>query len=266
MKVPFIKMHGAGNDFIVIDNRPHYIQKYFDNQKLISFLCNRHLGIGADGLILLNTKVGYSFEMVYFNSDGRVGTMCGNGGRCAVAAASRLNIIQNKTVFFAHGSEYTAHIIKNRFPEVHVKLKMNDVLLYRKENTYYFVDTGSPHHVEFVHDVMMMNVVEEGRKIRFSSAYKDQGVNVNFAKKNEGYLFVRTYERGVEDETLSCGTGVVACAIAAYLSDEAHKANEYHIKTKGGELKVRFSKNNNLFNNIYLEGPATFVFESCIEI
>lgn len=259
-------MHGTGNDFIVIDNRPHYIQKYLDNQQLISFLCNRHLGIGADGLILLNTKVGYPFEMVYFNSDGRLGTMCGNGGRCAVAAAHQLNMIQNKALFFANGTEYTAQIIKKRHPEVYVKLKMNDVLQYRKENSYFFLDTGSPHHVEFVEDVQNLNIVEEARKIRYSTPYKEAGVNVNFVEKHSDYLFVRTYERGVEDETLSCGTGVVASAISVCLSENALRTNGYHIKTKGGELKVLLSYNNNRFYNIYLEGPATFVFESHIDI
>jgi len=266
MIIPFYKMHGTGNDFIVIDNRAHYIQKYSDNQQLIYNFCHRHFGIGADGLILLNTKVGYHFEMVYFNADGKVGTMCGNGGRCAVAVANYLNITHGKVNFWSNGKEYNAAIIKKKKNETFVQLKMNDVTAFEKQDSYIFMDTGSPHHVAFVDNIETMNVVEEGRKIRHSSLYSETGTNVNFVEFRPDHIFVRTYERGVEGETLSCGTGVVASALSTFINGYYGKTSEFKIKTLGGELKVTFIFKNRIFTNIYLEGPATYVFKGELEI
>jgi len=266
MIIPFYKMHGTGNDFIVIDNRAHYIQKYSDNQQLIFNLCHRHFGIGADGLILLNTKVGYHFEMVYFNADGNVGSMCGNGGRCAVAVANFLNITHGKVVFWANGDEYNASIIKKKDNNTYVSLRMNDIRTFEKQGNSIFVDTGSPHHIEFVDNANAVNVVEEGRKIRYSSLYSENGTNVDFVEFGPDYIFVRTYERGVENETLSCGTGVVASALSTFINGHYGKASEFKIKTLGGELKVSFIYKNKIFTNIYLEGPATLVFKGEFEL
>jgi len=266
MIIPFYKMHGTGNDFIIIDNRPHYIQKYTDNQQLIYRLCHRHLGIGADGLILLNTKVGYHFEMVYFNADGYVGSMCGNGGRCAVAAANFLSITHSKALFWANGKEYQASVLMKKNNETLVRLKMNDVETFDKQNAYIFLDTGSPHHVEFVENTENFNVVEEGRKIRYSTLYGEKGSNVDFVEFKPDHLFVRTYERGVEDETLSCGTGVVAAALSAFINGHYGKTTEFNIKTLGGDLKVSFMFKNKVFSNIFLEGPATLVYKGEIEL
>lgn len=266
MIIPFYKMHGTGNDFIVIDNRAHYIQKYSDNQQLIYNLCHRHFGIGADGLILLNTKVGFHFEMVYFNSDGKAGSMCGNGGRCAVAVANFLNFAHGKVEFWSDGKAYHASIIKKKKNETVVRLGMNNITAFDKKDSYIFMNTGSPHHVEFVDNVESINVVEEGRKIRYSNLYLAQGTNVDFVEFNSDYIFVRTYERGVEDETLSCGTGVVASSIAAYISEHYGKTSEFKIKTLGGELKVSFTYRNNIFTDIFLEGPATLVFKGELEL
>ena len=266
MIIPFYKMHGTGNDFIVIDNRTHLIQKYSDNQQLIYNLCHRHFGIGADGLILLNTKVGYHFEMVYFNADGRVGSMCGNGGRCAVAVANFLNISPGKVEFWSGGNAYQASIIKKKKNETFVKLRMNDVTLFEKHDNYIFMDTVSPHHIEFVENVEAMDIVEAGRPIRYSDLYAPAGTNVDFVELNPDYIFVRTYERGVEDETLSCGTGVVASSIASYISEHYDKTTEFRIKTLGGELKVSFTYKNNIFTDIFLEGPAELVFKGELEL
>jgi len=266
MIVPFFKMHGTGNDFIVIDNRPHYIQKYFDNQQLISSLCDRHLGIGADGLILINTRAGCHFEMIYFNSDGRLGTMCGNGGRCAVAAANHLSMVHGNALFIANDAEYKASIIKKKNKEVFVKLRLNDVNKYFLTDKYVFMDTGSPHHVVFVDDVMAVDVVKEGQSVRFGELYKDEGSNIDFVQVTDSHIFVRTYERGVENETLSCGTGVVASVLAVALKNKSAGIKEMAVKTLGGDLKVFFVNNDGLFTDIYLEGPTTFVYKGEIEI
>ena len=266
MMVPFFKMHGTGNDFIVIDNRPHYIQRYFDNQQLISRLCNRHLGIGADGLILINAKAGFDFEMIYFNSDGYPGTMCGNGGRCAVAAANHLNMIHGKARFIVNDIEYQAVILQKKHNEIFVKLRLNDVTGYKITDTYIFMNTGSPHHVEFVDNVMDMDVYNAGKHIRNSDLYRGQGANVDFVQLMEEHIFVRTFERGVEDETLSCGTGVVASVLATALRNETPGASAMEVRTKGGNLKVYFSFAHDTFTDIYLEGPATFVFKGEIEL
>ncbi len=266
MIVPFFKMHGTGNDFIVIDNRPHFIQKYFDNRQLISRLCDRHLGIGADGLILINTRAGCHFEMTYYNSDGLMGTMCGNGGRCAVAAANHLNMVHGNALFIANEAQYKASIIKKKNNTIFVKLKLNDVVKYHVTDDFVFMNTGSPHHVVFVDDVMAVDVVGEGKKIRYGELYSEKGVNVDFVQLTGTSIFVRTYERGVENETLSCGTGVVASVLSTVVKNQLIGIKEMQVKTLGGDLKVSFSCHQGTFTDIFLEGPATFVFKGEIEI
>ena len=260
MKISFYKYQGTGNDFILIDNR----QKVFEVARvdLVKKLCDRKFGIGSDGLILLQDKEGFDFEMIFFNPDGSK-SLCGNGSRCVVAFAKSLGIIKEKTRFITFDGEHVAIILKNG----EVCLKMNDVETVEKGNDYYFLNTGSPHFCSFVKDVAYYDVFGEGKKIRNKERFKKDGTNVNFLEKNGDSVFVRTYERGVENETLSCGTGVTAAGLVAALAGVSTNENYCTIKTLGGNLKVKFQKNeNNSFSHIWLEGPATFVFGGEIEI
>jgi diaminopimelate epimerase len=253
--IPFYKYQGTGNDFIIIDNRNSIFDRA--NNELVKKLCHRRFGIGADGLMLLQNKSGYDFEMVYYNSDGNEGSMCGNGGRCIVEFARSLGLANDKTFFYAPDGAHEA-IVKPSF----VSLKMNDVNGIEQNDEFCFLNTGSPHYVKFVNDLNNYNVFEEGRKIRYSERFKAQGTNVNFVENTGKELFVRTYERGVEDETYSCGTGVTASALVAAIKNQSTDSNYCDIKTPGGNLKIRFNmQNTNSFNDIWLEGPAEFVFK-----
>jgi len=259
MNIQFFKYQGAGNDFVVIDNRESVIDK--NNNELINKLCDRRFGIGADGLMLLQNKDGYDFEMVYFNADGFEGTMCGNGGRCIVAFAHFLGIIKEKTHFWAIDGEHEAEVINAEY----VNLKMSNVNDVEINDDYYFLDTGSPHYVAFVKGIEELDVFNAGKAIRYNDRFKEKGTNVNFVEEINNRLLVRTYERGVENETLACGTGITACAIAA--SVHYGKAKEcYDIKALGGELKVRYTQDGTSFFNIWLEGPAVQVFEGRITL
>jgi len=260
MKITFYKYQGTGNDFILIDNR----QNVFDvkNIDLVQKLCKRKFGIGSDGLMLLQNKAGYDFEMIFFNPDGSK-SLCGNGSRCIVAFANLLGIIKNKARFTTFDGEHSAEILQNG----DVSLKMNDVKSIENGNGFYFLNTGSPHYCSFVTDVKQHDVFSEGKKIRNSERFKTEGTNVNFLEKNDNSVFVRTYERGVENETLSCGTGVTAAGLVASLAGISSADNFCNVKTLGGNLKVKFKKNtDNSFSDIWLEGPATFVFKGEIEI
>ena len=252
MPTEFYKYQGTGNDFVMIDDRT---QTFPQSQSLIENLCNRRFGIGADGLILLQNEAGCDFKMVYFNADGREGSMCGNGGRCAVRFAEFLGLFKTKTTFMAIDGEHKATAT-----EQEISLKMGDVQDINQYENYDFINTGSPHYVTFVADIEKTEVVAEGRKIRYSEQFEG-GTNVNFVQQmNHNMLYVRTYERGVEDETYSCGTGVTACALSAHLKFGLE--SPINIVTKGGNLKVAFEKlsNSNSFKNIYLIGPAVQVF------
>ncbi|MEI6820745.1 MAG: diaminopimelate epimerase [Bacteroidota bacterium] len=256
MTIAFSKYHGAGNDFVLIDNRDKNLKLSTDN---IAFICNRHFGIGADGLMLLNASDAYDFEMVYFNSDGNESTMCGNGGRCITAFAASLGLINDKTNFIAIDGEHQATIINNNADLFQVRLKMNDVSEFKMYNNDFILNTGSPQYIKFVKDVKSIDVYNEGKAIRNNKEISEKGVNVDFVEIKEDYLFVRTFERGVEDETLACGTGVTASAIAYALNNDVEIVK---IKTLGGELKVSFTKDKDYtFKNIWLEGPAQFVFK-----
>ena len=257
----FHKYHGTGNDFILIDNRKN---DFPPDNETIKYLCNRRFGIGADGLILLSYKDAYDFEMTYFNSDGNVGTMCGNGGRCAVAFAHKLHIVQDQVKFHAFDGLHQAVVLKKDNDIVYVKLKMKNVKNVEYNNDAYIINTGSPHYIRFVTKLNDIDVNHEGRKIRNSERFLPDGINVDFVEIYNDRLFVRTYERGVENETLSCGTGVIASAIA-YAAKE-NKEGTFNIKTMGGLLKVMFNKDNDTFFNVWLEGPANFVFKGKIEI
>ena len=269
MKLNFYKYHGAGNDFILLDNRNGMYDNLSDEQR--EFLCNRHLGIGADGLMLLQNADTADFEMVYCNSDGRKASMCGNGGRCIVAFAKQLNIIHQDTCFTAYDGLHSATVVEwdeNKREGV-VKLKMELATDITKCLSGHFVDTGSPHYVEILDEdvINSYNVVEEGRKLRNNNAFAPNGTNVDFINPvAEDTIRVATYERGVEDETLSCGTGVVASALI--WAEQTTKAlSKVYVKTKGGDFEVSFQKNTQgKYENIYLQGPVSFVFEGTIEV
>ncbi|MBT8301935.1 MAG: diaminopimelate epimerase [Maribacter sp.] len=258
MLLTFYKYQGTGNDFIMIDNRNSTFPK--SNNLLVAQLCDRRFGIGADGLILLEDDEKVDFNMVYYNSDGNQGSMCGNGGRCLVAFAKFLGIIDKETSFNAVDGLHSAIIEDDT-----VELKMNNVNeIHSKPNAYY-LDTGSPHHVQVVESLENIDVYKEGAKLRYG-LYGERGSNINFVEPlDTGTFAVRTYERGVEDETLSCGTGVTAVAIAM------HKANRVQdetvdIETKGGKLQVKFLNDKvNVYSNIHLIGPAKQVFKGEIE-
>ena len=260
MRFEFSKYHGTGNDFIIIDNRKLKVQL---NTKQIAHLCNRRFGIGADGLMLLQNKKNFDFEMVYFNSDGNESSFCGNGSRCIVSFAKELGVIKKtETTFIATDGIHTAKI-KGKI----VSMKMNDVKNIEVDDNYYLLNTGSPHYVKFTEGVKNAEIISEAKKIRYSERFSKEGVNVNFVEKNGKGVFVRTYERGVEDETLSCGTGVTASALASSLKGISTGENDCKISTLGGELTVRFHRGKgNSFSDIWLEGPATFVFKGETEI
>tara|TARA_R110001583_G_scaffold145635_2_gene297637 strand:- start:70809 stop:71588 length:780 start_codon:yes stop_codon:yes gene_type:complete len=257
MKIHFYKYQGTGNDFIMIDNRENTFPK--KNMELIHKLCDRRFGIGADGLILLETSNKNDFTMVYFNADGNEGSMCGNGGRCIVAFAKSLVIINEEATFEAvDGLHYAS--IKNAI----VSLQMIDVKNIEVFENHLFLNTGSPHHISFKNDVATINIKELGAKIRYGAPYFKEGTNVNFAEQISDNSFkVRTYERGVEDETLACGTGVTAVAIAAHKSNKT-TANSINLEVLGGKLEVSFIKEDNVYKNVFLKGPAEFVFEGNI--
>lgn len=256
----FFKYQGTGNDFILIDNRDLKFNR--NDTALVSKLCDRHFGIGADGLMLLQSKENYDFEMIYFNADGNEGSMCGNGGRCIVEFARLLGVVKDKAKFIAVDGEHEA-VVKPGF----VSLKMNDVTQVEVNDNFSFLNTGSPHYVAFVDDITKYNVFEEGRKVRYNNRFKDSGTNVNFIEQVNSDLFVRTYERGVEDETFSCGTGVTASAIIASVKGLSTDVNYCNIKTLGGDLKVKFTKvSDTFFKDVWLEGPATFVFKGEVDL
>jgi diaminopimelate epimerase len=257
MHISFEKYQGTGNDFIMIDNRNlQFPQK---DLSLIQKLCNRKFGIGADGLILIQDKEGLDFEMVYFNADGSQ-SMCGNGARCAVAFAHHMDIIGSSTQFLAIDGVHEAKISGGI-----VRLKMNDVSQVIKKESDFYIHTGSPHHIRYVEGLTQYPVLEEGSKIRYSQAYSPAGTNVNFVSPiEEDKIFVRTYERGVENETLSCGTGVTACALHY---GDMKGLTEVKISTLGGELEVTFTKNvQGAFENIFLIGPALRVFSGQVDL
>lgn len=253
MEINFTKYHGTGNDFVLIDNRDG---AFPFSEKLVAGICHRRFGIGADGVMLIENQNGYDFKMKYFNADGRRGSMCGNGGRCIVAFAKKLGIITDEAYFLASDGEHKALIDENDKVELH----MQDVNSVEIEENSVFLNTGSPHVVKFIEDHENFDTYKEGHKIRYSDKYKEAGTNVNFVsliRMNE--ITVSTYERGVEDETYSCGTGSVAAAIATSVNIKSD-TNKYKIHTKGGTLEVSFDKVDDTYNQIMLKGPTKEAF------
>ncbi|MGA1977195.1 MAG: diaminopimelate epimerase [Bacteroidales bacterium] len=257
MNITFNKYQGAGNDFIIIDNRKGMVSP--DDEKLINKLCDRHYGIGADGLILVSETGTADFEMKYYNSDGRLGSMCGNGGRCVAHFSNRYGIAGKKQRFLAYDGIHEATIEKNI-----VRLQMSDVNEFRLINGNYFINTGSPHYIVFTEGVQNLDVFNEGKKLRWAPEFAPGGTNVNFAEIIDDTLFLRTFERGVEDETLACGTGITASAIASVLKGH-FGSGPVNVRARGGNLKVEFEIKNNKATNIWLTGTAIFVFEGTIQ-
>lgn len=256
MEIEFFKYHGTGNDFILIDNR---ILNWHPTREQVSFLCDRRRGIGADGLMLLTEMAGYDFGMIYYNSDGNESTMCGNGGRCITAFARSLGIADEKTQFYAADGAHEAVILSEIQHGLTVRLKMKDTTVGQVYPDGIFINTGSPHFVLFTDDAKAIDVVNQGRKLRYDERFLPGGTNVDFVEQNDNGLFVRTYERGVEDETLSCGTGVTASAMA-FSHSRSGRAEKIEIATPGGNLTVSFRHDNARFSDVWLEGAATFVF------
>lgn len=289
MRIIFYKYHGAGNDFIMIDNRQQQLPRYWP--ELYSAWCHRRFGIGADGVIMIQQHPTCNFEMVYYNADGQEGSMCGNGGRCVAAFARQLGIVQEKMFFMAADGPHSA-IINMQTNEV--SIQMSNVTRIERHGADWVLNTGSPHYVQFVNHLPQIDVFAEGRNIRNSAPFSKEGINVNFveiqADENDNstppMLNVATYERGVEDETYACGTGVVAACITAYChkkhiepsnfltntnndnnSPPPNKHIAYQVQTKGGRLSVTFNaQNDQEFSDIWLTGSAVCIFSGQIDI
>ncbi len=256
MKITFDKYQGTGNDFVMIDNRDGAFDR--NDLKTVSFLCDRKFGVGADGVILIEEHADYDFEMVYFNPDGSQ-SLCGNGSRCAVKFAESLGMISASTEFLAIDGPHRATIQGDL-----VDLKMADVSEVEAIGEDSLIDTGSPHYLRFVEQTDAIDLIESGREVRYSKRFADQGVNVNFLEPiSENELNIRTYERGVENETLSCGTGCTAAAIAHGLKTGA---NAIKLNAQGGQLSVRFERDGDQFKEVYLKGPAEKVFSGQIVV
>ncbi|WP_353181668.1 diaminopimelate epimerase [Parapedobacter lycopersici] len=252
---PFYKYQGAGNDFILFDNRTGFFDR--NNEALVRQLCDRRFGIGGDGLMLLQSIDGYDFEMVYFNADGGEGSMCGNGGRCIVAFARDIRLIDSEADFLAADGRHHARIAGNGL----IHLKMTDVDKIEQQAGAYVLNTGSPHYVQEVNDLAAFPVVAEGQKIRYNDTFRAQGINVNFVQPEGAGYFVRTYERGVEDETLACGTGATAVALAMAYKTGKSGDTQTPIRVAGGQLNIQFRRQGDEFSEVYLVGPAQFVFK-----
>lgn len=260
MTIHFYKYQGTGNDFVVLDNRNEQYSAITKAQ--VKHICDRRFGVGADGLMMLNNKPGYDFEMKYFNADGGEGSMCGNGGRCLVKFAADMGIRKNMYRFMAADGVHEAEIDADGT----ISLKMKDVTSIAEFGSDFLVDTGSPHYIKFTSDVMNYDVFKKGHDIRYSSEFADQGINVNFVQqKNDHEIIVRTYERGVEDETYSCGTGVTAAALVCYHNETGY--NDVTVITKGGRLTVEYDRlSDESYSNIFLCGPAEKVYEGDVDV
>ncbi len=261
MKIRFQKYQGTGNDFIIIDNRGG--EEIDLSTEQVRKACDRKFGVGADGLMILNKVVGNDFEMVYYNADGALGTLCGNGSRCAIKYIVDSGVDKKVFLFTAADGVHEAKIDKSGI----ICVKMNDVDSIQHYHNDYIIDTGSPHFIRMEPGIEDLDVYKKGREIRYSDEFAKKGINVNFVERLDepDKIFVRTYERGVENETLSCGTGVTAAALACYHNDSGF--NEVEVRTLGGKLNVEFDRmSNGSFQNIWLCGPAEKVFNGVIEL
>lgn len=259
MKLNFLKYQGTGNDFVMVDAWTEPVDL---STEQIRFLCDRRFGIGADGLMIIRRHPELDFEMVYYNADGAPGSMCGNGGRCIVRYAFDKGYVSKETRFMASDGPHEAIVLD----QLSVSLKMAEVQGVEERGADMFLNTGSPHYIRFAEQADLLNVVEEGRQIRYNDEFREKGTNVNFVERRGTELYVRTYERGVEAETLSCGTGVTAAALALAYLNKVEGSSSTGIITPGGKLKIKYSYKDNRFTDIWLEGPATFVYQGTIEI
>ena len=258
MKMPFYKYQGTGNDFVMIDNRSKQFPK--ENTPAIQKICDRNFGVGADGIILIENDLEFDFKMIYFNADGRESSMCGNGGRCIVAFARHLGIIKDTTIFTAIDGPHEAKIEASQ-----ISLKMQDVKSIENKAGGIILDTGSPHYVSMCKDLDNLNVQIEGSKIRNTSLFLEDGINVNFVDPIDSENFaIRTYERGVEGETLSCGTGATAVAIAMHASQKTN-SNCITLQTQGGDLEVQFRSKDASYVDVWLRGSVRYVYEGTFE-
>lgn len=251
--IDFYKYQGTGNDFILIDDR---VERFnIDNPKLVKSICKRKFGVGSDGLIILRNHEHHDFEMIFFNSAGEKSTFCGNGGRCILSFAKDLGIISKKSIFIAYDGIHEGEINGRN-----IRLKMADVQKVNVKDDCIVLDTGSPHLIKIVDNLKDLDVITEGRKLRFSKEFGTYGINVNFTEIRNDHVFIRTYERGDEMESLSCGTGSVAAAIALH---KIKKVNSQHltIYTKGGELEVFFKYDGRYYTDIWLSGEARMVYK-----
>ncbi len=257
MHLPFYKYQGTGNDFIIVDNRQDILHAYATS--LVRKLCDRRLGIGADGFIMIKNHPEYDFEMTYHNADGSQ-SLCGNGSRCAVHLAKQLSIIDQEAYLLTIDGPHRAYIKEDL-----IHLQLHDVSEIQTLQDGYLLNTGSPHYVTQIDDWRDLDVYKVGKQIRNTPPFQKQGINVNFVSlEKDNKLSVRTYERGVEDETLSCGTGVVAAALMAATKGYISPIT---IHTRGGILQVSFTKtDNHYFQNIHLIGPAKMVFKGGIDV
>ena len=261
MEIKFHKYQGTGNDFIILDNRNGEYAAL--SSKDVKRLCNRNFGIGADGLMLMNEKEGYDFDMTYFNADGNEGSLCGNGSRCMIKFAFNAGIIKELFLFTTSDGDHEAKLAEDGI----VSLRMKDVDVIHRHHLDFILNTGSPHLIKMTSEVMKLDVFKKGKEIRYSSEFEKEGINVNFVEQltEPDKIIVRTYERGVENETLSCGTGVTAAAIVCFHNESGF--NEVEVKTPGGMLNVEFDRTDEgSFKNIWLCGPAEKVFEGSILI
>ncbi|MDC0338441.1 diaminopimelate epimerase [Flavobacteriales bacterium] len=258
MKLRFDKYQGTGNDFIITDNRNIHFDK--NNIELIRHLCDRKFGIGSDGLILIENHAECDFNMVFFNPDGSQ-SFCGNGSRCAMAFAKELGLISDFAKFNSTDGYHEASINSNGL----VNLKMHNVSNIEVSDTHHYMNTGSPHYNSFEKNIDRIDVIARAREIRYNQRFKEIGTNVNFIEQLSGAIKVRTYERGVENETLSCGTGVTACALSTALVNEI-SSGEIKVNTKGGDLSVSFTQTDTGFEDVWLIGPTKFVFTGEIEV
>jgi diaminopimelate epimerase len=254
MVYQFWKYEGCGNDFVIIDERTDWLQL---TESQIVAICDRRFGIGADGLLSLRNHPEYDFQMVYYNSDGSRATMCGNGARCLSAFAHKMNAVGNKGGFIADDGPHTAEILWTEDAVTQVAISMIDATPDQITSDHVSINTGTPHYVLFVDDIEHTDVQKIGSEIRFNPQFAPIGTNVNFVQTTPEGIIVRTYEKGVEAETLACGTGVTASAMAASLLSGKMS---YDVKARGGNLHVSFDKKENTFTDVILTGPARLVF------
>ena len=259
MNLNFSKYQGTGNDFVLINGMEESIDL---SKEQVAKLCNRKFGIGADGLMILAPSVDKDFKMIYYNSDGNQSTMCGNGGRCITMFANNQGYIKSKTVFEAIDGDHRANILDDNV----VELEMINVDSVECAHPVYVLNTGSPHYIKLV-DNDDTDIVEFGRSIRYGERFKAEGINVNLVSENLDGISIKTYERGVEDETLSCGTGVTAAAICSILKNDKMGAHRVDVKAVGGYLYVKLNRTGKqIFEDIWLCGPAKKVFEGTFEL